>query len=99
MLLICHTHFLSAESIRTGNAYLLTETLQQYLLQSASVFDTANEDFYHGVVFGMLAVLSDNYYISSNRESGEGRFDIELQPKSRGGHGYIIEFKGNTYGK
>lgn len=41
----------------------------------------------------MLAVLSDNYYISSNRESGEGRFDIELQPKSRGGHGYIIEFK------
>ena len=41
----------------------------------------------------MLAVLSDNYYISSNRESGEGRFDIELQPKRRGGHGYIIEFK------
>ena len=82
-----------AESIRTGNAHLLTETLQQYLLQSASVFDTAHEDFYHGVVFGMLAVLSDNYYISSNRESGEGRFDIELQPKSRGGHGYIIEFK------
>ncbi|MEF2666283.1 MAG: AAA family ATPase [Lachnospira eligens] len=82
-----------AESIRTGNAHLLTETLQQYFLQSASVFDTAHEDFYHGVVFGMLAVLSDNYYISSNRESGEGRFDIELQPKSRGGHGYIIEFK------
>ena len=82
-----------AESIRTGNAHLLTETLQQYLLQSASVFDTAHEDFYHGVVFGMLAVLSDKYYISSNRESGEGRFDIELQPKSRGGQGYIMEFK------
>ena len=81
------------ESIRTGNAHLLTETLQKYLLQSASVFDTAHEDFYHGVVFGMLAVLSDSYYISSNRESGEGRFDIELQPKSRGGQGYIMEFK------
>lgn len=81
------------ESIRTGNAHLLTETLQKYLLQSASVFDTAHEDFYHGVVFGMLAVLSDSYYISSNRESGEGRFDIELQPKSCGGQGYIMEFK------
>ena len=81
------------ESIRTGNAHLLTETLQKYLLQSASVFDTAHEDFYHGVVFGMLAVLSDSYYISSNRESGEGRFDIELQPRSRGGQGYIMEFK------
>ena len=44
-------------------------------------------------VYVMNAVKEDNYYISSNRESGEGRFDIELQPKSRGGHGYIIEFK------
>lgn len=81
------------EAIRTGNAELLTETLQKYLVQSASVFDVSHEDFYHGVVFGMLAVLSDNYIISSNKESGLGRFDIELQPKSNSGQGYIIEFK------
>ena len=67
-------------ALRTGDTALFTDTLQKYLLQSASTFDTTNENFYHGTVFGMLAILSDRYYISSNRESGEGRFDIQLEP-------------------
>lgn len=62
-------------------------------MQSASTFDTASENFYHGTVFGMLAILSDWYYISSNRESGEGRFDVQLEPRDRTQMGYIIEFK------
>lgn len=46
----------------------------------------------------MLAILSDRYYISSNRESGEGRFDIQLEPKDKSQLGYIIEFKaGKTF--
>jgi hypothetical protein len=80
-------------SIRTGNAQLFTDTLQKYLMQSASMFDTAYENFYHGTVFGMLAIVSESYYISSNKESGYGRFDIELEPKDKSGLGYIIEFK------
>lgn len=80
-------------SIRTGNSELLTETLQKYLLQSASVYDTAHESFCHGVVFGMLAVMSDSYYIASNRESGEGRFDVQLEPHDKSRTGYILEFK------
>ena len=77
-------------SIRTGNSELLTETLQKYLLQSASVYDTAHESFCHGVVFGMLAVMSDSYYITSNRESGEGRFDV-AEPHDKSRTGYILE--------
>ena len=80
-------------ALRTGDTTLFTDTLQKYLLQSASTFDTTNENFYHGTVFGMLAILSDRYYISSNRESGEGRFDIQLEPKDNSQLGYIIEFK------
>ena len=72
---------------------LFTDTLQKYLLQSASTFDTAHENFYHVTVFGMLAILSDQYYILSNRESGEGRFDLQLEPRDHRRKGYIIEFK------
>lgn len=43
--------------------------------------------------FGMLAILSDRYYILSNRESGEGRFDLQLEPRDHKRKGYIIEFK------
>ena len=80
-------------ALRQQDTVLLTDTLQKYLLQSASTFDTANESFYHGTVFGMLAILSDRYYITSNRESGEGRFDISLEPRDKTQPGYLIEFK------
>ena len=80
-------------ALRTGNTDLFTNTLQKYLMQSAGSFDTAHENFYHGTVFGMLAIMSDSYYISSNRESGDGRFDVQLEPKDKTKVGYIIEFK------
>lgn len=80
-------------AFRTEDTMLFTDTLQKYLLQSAGTFDTAHENFYHGTVFGMLAILSDRYYILSNRESGEGRFDLQLEPRDHKRKGYIIEFK------
>ena len=80
-------------AIRTGDSILLTKTLQRYLLQSASSYDIAYESFYHGTVFGMLAVMSDSYYISSNRESGSGRFDVQLLPRDKSQTGFIFEFK------
>ena len=80
-------------SLRTGDADLFTNTLQNYLMQSVSCFDTAQENFYHGMVFGMLAIMTDKYYISSNREAGDGRLDIQLEPKEKNQKGYIIEFK------
>lgn len=45
------------------------------------------------MLFGLLAVMSDYYYISSNRESEKGRFDIQLMPKDQNDMGYIIECK------
>lgn len=80
-------------AIRKRDSQLLTDTLRNYLMQSASFLDTAYESFYHGTMLGMLAVMSDSYYINSNRESGTGRFDIQLEPRDKRQTGYIMEFK------
>lgn len=81
------------KSLRNRDGQLLKETLHKYLIQSASCFDTAYESFYHGMTFGMLAVMSDRYYISSNRESGDGRYDVQLEPMDKRMPGFILEFK------
>ena len=58
-----------------------------------------NEQFFHIYTLGLLAILGDDYIIKSNRESGEGRYDIALIPrkvKTRRGvsqNGIIIEIK------
>ena len=67
-----------------------------------SHFDTKNsikndrkeaESFYHGFVLGLLINLKDHYTITSNRESGFGRYDICMYPKNSTDHGIVIEFK------
>ena len=80
-------------ALRSTDATRLQNTLRQYLLCSASAFDLAKEDFYHGMMLGLLAVMSEDYSIRSNRESGEGRFDIELRPLVKTRPGIIMEFK------
>ena len=77
----------------TGNESLFQDTLSSFLLNSVSSFDTAQENFYHGMILGMLSVLSDAYIITSNREAGEGRFDIQLEPRDKKNPGYLLEFK------
>ena len=51
------------------------------------------ERFYHGFVLGLMVQLEDRYTITSNRESGFGRYDIMLEPKKEGLDAIIIEFK------
>ena len=63
------------------------------MLQSVSCYDTIGESFYHGLVLGLCAILDDRYIISSNRESGEGRYDIQLLPKNNTMPGILIELK------
>lgn len=75
------------------NAEKLSEGIREYLKQSVSFFDTADEIFYHGLVLGLTAVLNDRYHIRSNRESGEGRFDLQLFPKYKDLPGILIELK------
>ena len=71
----------------------LTDCLNDYLIQTISVFDTADEAFYQGLLLGLCAILNNRYRVLSNRESGQGRFDIQLYPLIKGCPGYIIELK------
>jgi hypothetical protein len=63
------------------------------MLTCISSFDGSAEGFYHGMMLGLVASLSSKYYIRSNRESGEGRFDLCLEPKNCADSGIIMEFK------
>ena len=65
-----------------------------------SYFDTAGdaehtepEKYYHGFVLGLMVELSDRYRLTSNRESGFGRYDVMLTPRRDGLDAFIIEFK------
>ena len=51
------------------------------------------ERFYHGLVLGLLLDLNDRYVITSNRESGLGRYDVQLEPRQEGDDGILLEFK------
>lgn len=80
------------EAVFSGNAEKLKDLIQTLLLQSVSFYDTKSEVFYHGLMLGLCALLS-NSYVTSNRESGEGRYDVQLMPKSNKLPGIIIELK------
>ena len=71
----------------------LQENLQKLLLNSISAFDYAHETFYHGLVLGICAIMNNLYHVDSNRESGYGRYDIQLRPLDRKMPGIIIELK------
>lgn len=79
-------------AIYTHNTNLLQKNLHRLLLQSVSNFDTAGENFYHGLVLGLCAAM-EQYYVTSNRESGEGRYDICLSPRNNDLPGILIELK------
>ena len=81
------------QAIFTGNAAKLQKLLEKFMLNSISVFAGTNESFYHGMMLGLCAVLSNQYRIKSNSESGYGRFDISLIPDKHSNPGFIFEFK------
>ncbi|MGN0718179.1 MAG: AAA family ATPase [Anaerovoracaceae bacterium] len=71
----------------------LQTKLEKFLLETVSFHDAASESFYHGLILGLCAMLDDRYQITSNRESGEGRFDIQMAPLSERLPGILIELK------
>ena len=81
------------EALYSNNAAALQKHLGTLLMQSASCYDTIGENFYHGLILGLCATLDNRYYITSNRESGEGRYDICLSPKNASLPGVLIELK------
>lgn len=81
------------EAIYTNNATALKKQLGKLLMESVSCYDTAGENFYHGLVLGLCAITNNRYFITSNRESGEGRYDIQLMPRDVSKPGILIELK------
>ncbi|MBO4360659.1 MAG: PD-(D/E)XK nuclease domain-containing protein [Eubacteriaceae bacterium] len=81
------------EALFSDDAGKLKAQLAKLLAQSVSCFDTSEESFYHGLVLGLCALMDNRYHIRSNREAGNGRFDIALIPRSAGIPGIIMELK------
>lgn len=79
----------------------MNQYMSQIALQTFSSFDTGNkpsdeaqpERFYHGFVLGLIVDLSSQYHITSNRESGLGRYDIMMEPLNQQQNAIIMEFK------
>lgn len=61
--------------------------------RSISFFDAGAEGFYHGLVLGLIALMDNQYKIKSNRESGDGRYDISLVPRESRYPGILMELK------
>ena len=81
------------EGLKNLKFDIFQKYLQNILLKSTSFMDTKNEDFYHGLVLGMMFYLDNHYYVKSNKESGLGRYDVVIEPKNKNNRGFILEFK------
>ena len=81
------------EGLKNLKFNIFQKYLQNILLKSTSFMDTKNEDFYHGLVLGMMFYLDNHYYVKSNEESGLGRYDVIAEPKNKNNRGFILEFK------
>ena len=84
------------DDVKAMNRYM-----NEVALETFSYFDTGRraskksepEKFYHGFVLGLMVELSGRYVLTSNRESGFGRYDVILEPKRKQDNAIIIEFK------
>lgn len=89
------------KALLLGDVEAMNEYMDRVTSETFSYFDTGKrasgkaepERFYHGFVLGLIVELENRYTITSNRESGFGRYDIILEPKKEGQDAFIIEFK------
>ena len=89
------------ESLLQGSLEEMNKYMNDITEETFSSFDTGKkpsraaepERFYHGFVLGLLSDLRGRYVLTSNRESGFGRYDIMLEPLQKADPAIIIEFK------
>ncbi len=89
------------KALLLGDVDAMNEYMNRVALETFSSFDTGKrssgraepERFYHGFVLGLMVDLKGRYVITSNRESGFGRYDVLLEPVSASDDAIIIEFK------
>ena len=80
-------------ALLTCDPAALKVAIGRFLVESVSYFDSAAEGFYHGLTLGFLAILRGRFRVTSNGESGDGRFDLMLRPYLPGFAGFVIEVK------
>ena len=89
------------KAMLTGDIKAMNAYMNKIALNTISYFDSGTkpseksepERFYHGFVLGLTVELADRYVITSNRESGFGRYDVMMEPKNETDNAIIIEFK------
>lgn len=89
------------KALLSGDIKGMNIYMNKVALETFSYFDTGKkpsetaepEKFYHGFVLGLIVELADRYAVTSNRESGYGRYDVMLEPLHEGDDGIILEFK------
>ncbi len=89
------------KALLLGDVDAMNEYMNRVALETFGSFDTGRrssgrvepERFYHGFVLGLMVDLKGRYVITSNRESGFGRYDVLLEPVSAADDAIIIEFK------
>jgi hypothetical protein len=90
------------KALLLGNVEAMNTYMNRIVSTTFSFFDTGSgsvgeemepERFYHGFVLGLMVDLAGRYRITSNRESGFGRYDVMLEPLKKGDDAIIIEFK------
>lgn len=85
-----------ANDLIAGNVELFISKLQNYLEISSSCHSTGpNEVFYNGLMIGLIVSVSNKYFVESEKETGGGRADLTLIPKSTAKHdiAFILEYK------
>ena len=82
-----------AESLYANDYKKLQNAVAEYMDKSISFYDGGTEGFYHGLMLGLIALMDNQYKIKSNRESGDGRYDICLIPREEKYPGIIMELK------
>lgn len=79
------------QAMENGDAVAMQEIINEQLGRSISFYDSA-ENFYHGFMTGLLS-QSGNYYVKSNRETGDGRSDIMVYPPNLEKRAFVLELK------
>ena len=87
-----------SDALRKGDISNFKKYLKEILLENTGIFDvsgTYKEQFYHGLMLGLVLILKNEYEITSNNFAGKGRYDLLLRPKNilEGKEGIIIELK------
>ena len=87
-----------SNALREGNISEFEKYLKEVLLENVGIFDVSGvykEQFYHGLMLGIILTLKNEYEITSNNFAGKGRYDLLLKPKNleKRKEGIILELK------